>query len=81
MSLGDDFDPVLSAAQSGADWAIAILFRELNPLLLRFLRAQEPAHGDDLAAEVWLDAPPSWPSSEAGNRRCGPGCSPSPAAA
>lgn len=30
------------------------MFRAYQPRLLRYLRAQEPAMADDLAAEVWL---------------------------
>ncbi len=56
MPLGVQFESVLLAAKSGAEWAIALLYRDLDPKLLRFLRAQEPVEGDDLASEVWLDA-------------------------
>lgn len=56
--LGPEFDAVLLAAQTGADWAIAELYRELNPSLLRFLSAQAPGAGEDLAQEVWLAAAP-----------------------
>lgn len=50
------FQSVLAAAQCGADWALTILYRDLHPSLVRFLLAQEPADGEDLASEVWLDA-------------------------
>jgi RNA polymerase sigma-70 factor (ECF subfamily) len=49
------FSTVLAAARVGAEWAITALYREFHPRLLRYLRAQAPAHGDDLASEVWLD--------------------------
>jgi RNA polymerase sigma-70 factor (ECF subfamily) len=49
------FESVLYAAQTGAEWAVAALYRELHPSLLRYLTAQEPADGEDLASEVWLD--------------------------
>ena len=49
------FRSVLGAAKSGAEWAIAELYRDLQPRVLRFLHAQAPAHGDDLASEVWVD--------------------------
>ncbi|MEO7398767.1 MAG: sigma-70 family RNA polymerase sigma factor [Ilumatobacteraceae bacterium] len=48
------FDEVIAGARNGEDRAIAALFTELQPRLLRFLRAQERAAADDLAAEVWL---------------------------
>ncbi len=54
MDDAADFEAVLAAAQSGQDWAVAVLFRDLQPRLLRFLRSQEPRVADDLAAETWL---------------------------
>jgi RNA polymerase sigma-70 factor, ECF subfamily len=47
---------VIAAAKTGAEWAIAALYREFQPGLLRYLSAQAPADGDDLASEVWLAA-------------------------
>lgn len=45
---------MLTAAAAGDGSAVEVLFRELQPRLLRFLGAQEPRVADDLAAEVWL---------------------------
>jgi RNA polymerase sigma-70 factor (ECF subfamily) len=59
--MGDPFESVLAAAQEGAEWAISVLYRDLQPSLLRYLRSQAPADGDDLASEVWLDAASSLP--------------------
>jgi RNA polymerase sigma-70 factor (ECF subfamily) len=56
MPLGMQFQSVLTAAQAGAEWALAALYRELQPPLLRYLRAQAGWEAEDLAAEVWLDA-------------------------
>lgn len=56
MALGTQFAPVLAAAKTGGEWAIAVLYREFQPKLLRYLSAQEPRDGEDLAAETWLDA-------------------------
>jgi RNA polymerase sigma-70 factor, ECF subfamily len=50
------FEAVLAEARAGAEEAIAVLYREFHPKLLRYLRAQEPLEGEDLAAEAWLDA-------------------------
>lgn len=50
----EDFERVLHAARSGEEWAAAALFRAFQPALLRYLRWQEPAVADDLAAETWL---------------------------
>lgn len=56
--IGPDFADVLAAAQVGAEWAIATLWRDLQPPLLRYLRAVEPGAAEDLASEVWLKAAP-----------------------
>lgn len=54
MSLGVRFDSVLVAARTGAEWALADLYRDLHPRLLRFLQAQRPHEAEDIASEVWL---------------------------
>jgi RNA polymerase sigma-70 factor (ECF subfamily) len=46
----------LAAAQSGAEWALAAIYRELNPALLRYLAVQAPGVAEDLASETWLGA-------------------------
>ena len=51
-----EFGPVLAAAQEGAHWAIAILWRDLHPRLLRFLCGLDPAVAEDVEAETWLVA-------------------------
>jgi RNA polymerase sigma-70 factor (ECF subfamily) len=50
----DALAALLDAARDGDDTAVAALFRELHPRLVRFLRAREPAAADDLAGEVWM---------------------------
>jgi RNA polymerase sigma-70 factor (ECF subfamily) len=50
------FEAVLEQARAGTEWAIAVLYRQFHPRLLRYLRAHEPSEGEDLAAEAWLDA-------------------------
>jgi RNA polymerase sigma-70 factor (ECF subfamily) len=55
MALGAQFETVLAAARAGAEWALAVLYRDLQPPLLRYLQVQEAAEADDLASEVWLD--------------------------
>lgn len=49
-----EFDAVLEAAKGGDPEAAAVLFRGLQPALLRYLRAKAPGDAEDLAAEVWL---------------------------
>lgn len=50
----DDFDQVLAAACGGEEWAAAVLFRAFQPSLLRYLRWQERAVAEDIAAETWM---------------------------
>jgi RNA polymerase sigma-70 factor, ECF subfamily len=50
----DRLDRVVMDATRGGEAAITALFTELQPRLLRFLRAQESRAADDIAAEVWL---------------------------
>ncbi len=45
----------ISAARRGAGWAVAELYREIHPRLLRYLRSREPHQADDLASQVWLE--------------------------
>src|SRR5436190_20002007 len=56
MTIGASFDDVLAAACTGADWAMAVMYRDLNPVLLRYLHAQHPDAAEDIASEVWLAA-------------------------
>jgi RNA polymerase sigma-70 factor (ECF subfamily) len=58
MSIGPEFDTVLSAAKTGDGEAIATLYRALNPLLLRYFKANARGVAEDLAQEVWLGAAP-----------------------
>jgi len=56
VAFGEQFGPVVAAARTGAEWALAALYREFHPGLLRYLRVQEPNDGEDLVSETWLDA-------------------------
>lgn len=51
---GLTFGGVMVAAKAGDQRAAELLFVELHPQLVRFLRASEPRMADDLAGEVWL---------------------------
>src|SRR5262245_60546102 len=48
------FDDLLRAARAGDERAMAALFRDVQPLLLRYLRARASEVADDLASEVWV---------------------------
>jgi RNA polymerase sigma-70 factor (ECF subfamily) len=53
--LGEwDFAELLSAAQSGAEWAVSLLYRDLHPRLAKYLAAREPGAAEDIESEVWL---------------------------
>ncbi len=54
MTLDDDFEHVLGLAQAGDDAAVARLYRDLNPAVLRFLSAQAGDAAEDLAQETWI---------------------------
>jgi RNA polymerase sigma-70 factor, ECF subfamily len=56
MAPGTAFSSVLTAARTGAEWALASLYADFQPRLLRYFRAQAPSEAEDLAADVWLDA-------------------------
>lgn len=56
MTVGEEFEAVLAAAQTGADWAFAALYRDLNPRLVRYLAARDRRNAEDLAAETWMAA-------------------------
>jgi RNA polymerase sigma-70 factor (ECF subfamily) len=51
----DAFDTILVAAQAGAEWAVAELYRTHNPRLVSYLRVREPQDHADIASETWLD--------------------------
>jgi len=52
----EDFEGVLAAAQAGEAWAVATLWRALQPQLLRYLRAMCGDAGEDVASDVWLES-------------------------
>ena len=52
--VGDDFARVLADAQGGNDDQFAVLWRDANPALLRYLRVLAPENADDIAAETWI---------------------------
>jgi len=54
--IGREFADVLAAAQGGDEAAVVRLYRDLQPALVRFLSAQAPDVGEDLAQDVWLGA-------------------------
>ena len=52
--IGPSFPAVLAAAQRGDERAFAVLWRELQPSVLRYLRVAAPEAAEDLAADTWV---------------------------
>jgi RNA polymerase sigma-70 factor (ECF subfamily) len=52
--VGDDFARVLADAQGGSEDQFAVLWRDTNPALLRYLRVLAPDNAEDIAAETWV---------------------------
>jgi RNA polymerase sigma-70 factor (ECF subfamily) len=52
--VGDDFGRVLADAQAGSEDQFAVLWRDANPALLRYLRVLAPENAEDIAAETWM---------------------------
>jgi RNA polymerase sigma-70 factor (ECF subfamily) len=53
--LGIAFSTTLERARAGDEAAFALLFRDLQPALIRYLRVMTRTAAEDLAAETWLD--------------------------
>src|SRR4029450_10654104 len=52
--LRSSFPELLAAAQGGAEQAFGVLWRDLQPALLRYLRVAAPEAAEDLAADTWV---------------------------
>ncbi len=52
--IGEEFAAVLAATQDGSEAAFAVLWRDVNPVLLRYLRVTAPGAAEDIAAETWV---------------------------
>jgi RNA polymerase sigma-70 factor (ECF subfamily) len=61
-------ESTLDAARRGDERAAERLYRAHQPMLLRYLRSQEPRVAEDLAAEVWLAAAKALPDFEGDER-------------
>jgi RNA polymerase sigma-70 factor, ECF subfamily len=53
--IGADFGAILDAAKRGDEQAFALLWRDLQPSMLRYLRVIVPEACEDLASETWLE--------------------------
>jgi RNA polymerase sigma-70 factor (ECF subfamily) len=54
-TTGFDFAATLDAARLGDDRALAALWLELQPSLLRYLRVGDPQAAEDIASDTWLE--------------------------
>ena len=52
---GCNFADAIDAARQGDERALTALWRELQPALLRYLRAAEPGAAEDIASDTWLE--------------------------
>jgi RNA polymerase sigma-70 factor, ECF subfamily len=52
--IGPSFPAVLAAARTGDEQAFAVMWRELQPAVLRYLRVAAPMAAEDLAADTWV---------------------------
>jgi RNA polymerase sigma-70 factor (ECF subfamily) len=52
--IGLSFPTVLAAAQRGDEQAFAVLWRNLQPAVLRYLQVAAPMAAEDLAADTWV---------------------------
>jgi RNA polymerase sigma-70 factor (ECF subfamily) len=66
VTWNDDSDSALARARSGDETAFLELWRQLQPRLLRFLRALNCDDPDDVASETWLQVVRDLPSFSGG---------------
>jgi RNA polymerase sigma-70 factor (ECF subfamily) len=52
--IGAEFPSVLRAAQDGSEEAFSALWRDCNPVLLRYLGVAASNAAEDVAAETWV---------------------------
>ena len=52
--IGPSFPTVLAAAQRDDEQAFVVLWRDLQPALLRYLRVAASSAAEDLAADTWV---------------------------
>lgn len=53
-SEGLTLDTALTLARSGDEHGFVVLYRDVQPALLRYLKVKSPDAAEDVASEVWL---------------------------
>lgn len=56
MTIGMAFEEVLVEARTGHEWALEMLYRDLAPGVIGYLRTQGASDPEELAAEVFSNA-------------------------
>ena len=64
MTGAESFAVTLGAARGGDERAVATLWRELNPRILRYLRGRNYGDVDDIASEAWIEIARGLPTFE-----------------
>ncbi len=54
MTIGINFESVLLAARLGAGWAWTVVYRDLSPVVMRYLKAHGAREPEDLLGEVFV---------------------------
>jgi RNA polymerase sigma-70 factor (ECF subfamily) len=54
--LGESYVVALDGARRGDEHAFALLYRDIHPSLLRYLRGMSTELAEDAASETWLEA-------------------------
>ncbi|MGY6501740.1 MAG: RNA polymerase sigma factor [Acidimicrobiales bacterium] len=54
MPIGSRFDEVLAGARQGDEAALEIIYRDLAPLVIGYLRSHRAPDPDDLASDVFI---------------------------
>ena len=54
MAIGEKFPQVLLAAQLGAEWAWEVIYRDLSPAVIGYLRLHGVLEPEDLTGEVFV---------------------------
>lgn len=53
--IGASFQQALAGAKAGDEGCFAVIWRDLQPAVLRYLRVIARGAADDIASETWLD--------------------------
>ncbi len=69
MTIGPAFDEVLVGARTRHEWALEMLYRDLAPAVIGYLRTQGASDPEELAAEVFTNVVGNLPKFEGDEER------------